>query len=284
MRLADLPEPYRARVSSAQAAVSWAARCRNDAHSAQWAAWNVCHDAWYDDALLRNICDTIDDVDRTTPGLDGPELLAECAQKLKFARRMSAGECGSLPAQAVTHVRAKLFGRKFELAPESAWAEGSAPGELDPTLLPGDRVRVMLKGKATFHWLTFNSGASTAEKAPDDVARALGLAWAPPTSGSVVRIEVPLDPIHRAGARLAIPIVLDAIYEAAVNFDWRARPEAEHRPDEPWGYARDMRDDGPGLPEVVADITAAGKMDAEILGELTIDWSTRPYLQAGGPR
>jgi hypothetical protein len=39
-----------------------------------------------------------------------------------------------------------------------------------------------------------------------------------------------------------------------------------------------MQDGGAALPEVIADITPAGVMDAEILGVTTRDWSTRPYL------
>jgi hypothetical protein len=127
--------------------------------------------------------------------------------------------------------------------------------------------------------LTFDHGTGSVGKAPDEVVRCLGLAWRP-AAGNVVRVEVPIDTIRRAGHLLAIP----TFFDNPGSPDWRARPEREHRPGEPWGHARDMRDDGPGLPEVIADIKAAAKMDAEILGAVTIDWSTQPYLAGSAPR
>ncbi len=172
------------------------------------------------------------------------------------------------------------FGKRYDLAPESAYAEGSAPGELDAALLPGERLRVLPRGPAFFRWLTFDAAPRTVGKSPDDVARALGLAWKP-GFGHVVRIEVPIAAIVGSGAVIVIPTFFDG---PPVNQDWRARPAHEHMPSEPWGHARDMRDDGPGLPEVIADIKAATKMDAEILGPVAFDWETRPYLAGAGPR
>ena len=51
-----------------------------------------------------------------------------------------------------------------------------------------------------------------------------------------------------------------------------------------WTMVGNMMADGPGVPDVIADITAAIKMDAEILGPVAFDWSTRPYLAGSAPR
>ena len=257
---------------------AWVARC-GDAKQAEWVAWNVCQDGWYNAETLIAIEAVIRAVDDATPDLHGPDLLAECALVLQRIRAMDGDERDLLPPMGVTHVMTLWFGKKYELAPESAYAEGSAPGELDPTLVAGQRIRVIPRGPAYFGWVTFDTGACCVGKVPDDVARALGLTWKPGL-GSVVRVEVPIGTIRRAGALLAIP----TFFDNPASSDWRARPEREHRPGEPWGHARDMRDDGPGLPEIIADITAASRMDAEILGPMTVDWSTRPYLAGGAPR
>jgi hypothetical protein len=116
----------------------------------------------------------------------------------------------------------------------------------------------------------------------DERARTLGLDWEPEL-GNLVRVEVPLDAIRTAGALLSIPTLFDNLNPRyQTKPDWRARPEREHRPGEPWGRARDMKDGGPALPEILADVTPASKMDAEILGPVTINWSTRPFL-TGAP-
>lgn len=160
---------------------------------------------------------------------------------------------------------------------------GSARGELEPTLLPGTRFRVLPRSPQV-RWMTFDHSAMSVPKAPDEVARTLGLDWKP-AFGNLVRVEVPLDVIRKAGARLAIPTLFDVLnprYQATP--DWRARPEAEHHPEEPWGRARDMKDGGPALPEIIADITPVSEMDAEVLGPVTFDWSTRPFLAGGAPK
>ncbi len=259
----------------------WAGRC-GDAKKAHWFAWNVCQDAWYGAEALFLVETVIRAVDLATPGLDGPDLLAECAQSLARVRVMDGDERALLPPNGVTHVASQWFSRGYVLAPESAFAEGSAPGELSATLLPGDRIRVILQGRP-FRWLTFDWGSRTVPKGPDEVARSLGLPW-DPANGSVVRVEVPLEALRQAGTLLVIPTFFDVDPRYWTNPDWRARPEREHRSDEPWGLARDMRDDGAALPEVIGDVTAAGKMDAEVLGPVTFPWSTRPYLAGSAPR
>lgn len=284
MHLDDLPEPHASRVCVSRDPAPWAARC-GDPHKAQWLAWNVCQDAWYDAEALFVVRVVIDAVDRATPGLDGPDLLEECAKSLQHLRKLSEDERHLLPLSATNHVAATRFKGKYELAAESAWAEGSAPGELEPTLLAGDQLRVIPRLAVCFYWLTFNARASTVGTDPDDVVRTLGLPWTP-GHGNVVRVHVPLDVLCKAGARIAIPTIFDGIdfRRPPQFFEWRARPEHEHRPGEPWGHARDMRNDGPGLPEVIADITAATRMDAEILGTVTLDWSIRPFFTRSAPR
>jgi hypothetical protein len=94
----------------------------------------------------------------------------------------------------------------------------------------------------------FDHSSISVPKAPDEVARTLGLDWEPEL-GNLVRVEVPLDAIRTAGALLSIPTLFDNLNPRyQTKPDWRARPEREHRPGEPWGRARDMKDGGPALP------------------------------------
>ncbi len=103
----------------------------------------------------------------------------------------------------------------------------------------------------------------------------------------VVRVEIPLDTLRSKGASFVLPTVFAQLGWKPGGFlstNWRARPRHEHAPDEPWGYARDMSDDGPGLPEVIVDSREAGEMDAECLGDVRTDWSCCPYLKRSAPR
>jgi hypothetical protein len=282
VKLDDLAEPYASRVRDAKSPGPWEARCIS-ARAAQWVAWNVCEDAWHNATTLSRVCEAIDDLDATTPGLSGPELLIECAGELSRLRKMSDDEQACLPAAGVSHVPTERFPGKYDLAPESDAYRGSARGELDPTLVPGTRLRVIPRGWR-FRWVTFEHGGMSVPKAPEDVARTLGLDWEPKL-GNLVRVEVPLDVIRGAKADLSIPTLFDVLSPRyRTTPDWRARPEPEHRLGEPWGRARDMKDGGPALPEVIADVTPALKMDAEVLGPVSFDWSTRPFLAGGAPK
>jgi len=283
VRLDDLPEPQADRVCRAKDPVSWHALCIN-ADAARWVAWNVCEDAWYDAETLLAVRVVIEEIDRTTPGLSGPELLLECAGALGGLRALHEDERAQLPPTGINHVSTARFKGKYDVAPESDHVNGSARGELEPTLVPGTRFQVLPRGSTT-RWLTFDDGATAVPRVPDDVARTLGLAW-DPALGNLVRVEVPLDALCRSGAPpLAIPTLFDVLSpHYPVTPDWRARPEREHRSTEPWGNARDLDHGGAGLPEVIANITAASKMEAEILGPVTRDWKQRPFLAGGTPR
>lgn len=282
-RLQDLPEPHRSRVSPAQDAAPWATRCIS-AHAASWVAWNVCEDAWYGAAELDRVVEAID---RATAGLSGPNLLMACAGDLQALRVMSPNERDLLPAHGVNHLVTQRFRGKYDLAPESDAMRGSAPGELDPTLLPGTRLRLIPRATACLRWVTFDVPTVRVPREPDDLARTLALDW-DPALGNVVRVEVPIDTLRRTNAPFAIPTLFDVIHDDPrypLKPDWRARPEPEHHPDQPWGHARDMRHGGPALPEILVDITAATKMDAEILGPVTShEWATRPFLTGSAPR
>ncbi|UQA62139.1 hypothetical protein [Polyangium aurulentum] len=152
-------------------------------------------------------------------------------------------------------------------------------------MTPGAQVRVAPRVGAAFAWITFEANGRTVPRDPDDVLRLLGLAWSMP-SEPVLRIEVPLAAVRATGAFFAIPTLLDVLDDSppALSPDWRARPEHEHRSNEPWGHARDMLHDGAGLPEIIVDIRPAGIMDAECIGVPRIDWSARPYLHRSAPR
>jgi len=280
VKLDDLPEPYATRIRGARDPGAWEAHCIS-ARASQWVAWNVCEDAWHNETTLSRVLAAIDDIDAATPGLSGPDLLMECAGKLSCLRAMSEDERACLPSMGVSHLPTTRFRGKYDLAPESDALSGSAPGEIEPTLLPGTRFRVLPRGSQV-RWITFDHSSISVPKAPDEVARTLGLDWEPEL-GNLVRVEVPLDAIRTAGALLSIPTLFDNLNPRyQTKPDWRARPEREHRPGEPWGRARDMKDGGPALPEILADVTPASKMDAEILGPVTINWSTRPFL-TGAP-
>ncbi len=283
-RLDTLPAPYAIRVRLARDAASWESRCIS-AHAAQWIAWNVREDTWFGPAELARVCTVIDGIDVTEPGLEGPELLTRCAPALERVRAMSPAELGQLPAVGVNHITASRLGRRFVLAPGSTWARGTASGEASQALPPGTRVQVnpRVGFRFTHSWLTFEVGGRPVPKATDHAMRFLGLPW-PPGFGTVLRVEIPFPALRAVGASFAIPTVFDGILDTPVVPDWRARPEREHVPAEPWGHARDLNDDGPGLPEVIADITQAGTMNAEYLGAPTTDWRGRPFLAGAAPR
>jgi hypothetical protein len=283
VRLEDLPKSYADRVSPAKDPASWTSRCISP-HASQWLAWNVCEDFWYRTTDLDRVRAAIDAVDASGTTLRGPDLLIRCVSALQRLRVMSSDERDRLPTAAVTHILGTRFRRRYALASGWEWAEGSLPGELDPNLAPGMAVRVTPR-PPFFRWLTFEVKGTRIPKDPDDVLRRLGLDWKP-IDGTVVRVEVPIDTLRSGGALFMIPILFDVIHDSPhpLTPDWRARPEREHRVDEPWGHARDMQHGGAALPEVIADIASAGEMAAEILGVATQDWSMRPYLGGSAPR
>jgi hypothetical protein len=280
-RLDALPAPFAVRVELAKDPAAWASHCKTP-HEAQWIAWNVREDAWYRDVDLLRIQAVIDAID---PALDGPALLLRCAPDLQRVRAMEAAECAMLPAVGVNHVAAG-YSRRYELAPESAWAEGSVPGEINPVLPAGKRLRVAPRAGPSFAWVTFEVKGRPVSRDPDEALRSLGLWWND-RGGTVLRVEIPLAALRSAGAFFALPTFFDGLGSkptAPLGTDWRARPAHEHRPDEPWGNARDMEVDGAALPEIIADITPSGTMDAECIGIPRRDWSKRPYLHRSAPR
>lgn len=279
MRLDDLPPVYAGRVGPAKDPTAWAPHVE-DPRAAEWLAWNVREDAWYEAAELTKVQQTID---AAPDALTGPELLLHGVSALKQCRHLSPTERSHLPANGVNHVAAK-FNRRYDFAPESAWAEGSSPGEIAETVIPGDRFRLIPKGGLA--WLTFEANGKPVPKEPEDIARQLGLCWGP-SGGAILRVEVPLDALRSVGATMLLPTLFDTLDDrpgSLQHADWRARPEREHCPGEPWGNARDMQADGPALPEVIVNITQAGTMEAECVGTLISDWSTRPFLSRSAPR
>ena len=267
----------------------WTSLCIEPPHVAQWVAWNVCQDAWYGAAELTGIRNAIDHIDAIDPGLTGAALLARCARTLRpYFRAMTSDECDRLPVSGVHHITASRMGRRFELALQSAWAEGSIPGEADPGLPPGTRVEVVPRvgNSPMFVWLTFEVPGTTVPRDPDSLLRLAGLPWMP-AWGGVVRVEVTFAVLRTAGAYFALPTIFDAIGlnpNSKIEPDWRARPASEHRLGEPWGHTRDLQSGGAALPEVIADIAPAGTMAAEYIGTPSVDWSTRPFLAGGTPR
>jgi hypothetical protein len=283
MHLHELARPFADRVGSAEHDTAWLSYCIS-AGAAPWLAWNVREDAWYGPAELALLQA---EIDKAPAGVNGPALLIHIAGKLARIRRLSPQECAKLPSSGSTHVQASRFSLRYELAPESDWAAGSSPGEIDPALLPGIHIRVFPRAGLGFRWVTFDGNGRHVSRSPDDVLRNLGLPWSR-ADGLVLRIEVPLDALRTSGALFAVPTIFDSLPYSPkhpVGPDWRARPASEHHADEPWGHTRDMQTDGPALPEVIVDIKDAGTMDAMCLGPPTQDWSTRPYLSGGsGPR
>jgi hypothetical protein len=276
MRLADLPAPYDARVAPAFGATAWTPHCGGDAHKAQWLAWNVREDAWHDAGTLDAVARAIDAV----PGADGPNLLLFIAPNLLAVRPITPAERACLPATAATHRRREL-GSRYAVLRSSRWDE-RALHEVQPGLLPGTLLRISILRRVRA-WLTFDTPGRPVPRDPDAVLRGLGLPWSPGQC-PVVRLEIPLGSLPGAG--FAIPTLFNALDAGSGDpqlHDWRARPHHEHLPKEPWGHARDLDHGGAGLPEILADITAAGTVNAVCLGVPGQDWGLRPYLSTSGP-
>jgi len=88
------------------------------------------------------------------------------------------------------------------------------------------------------------------------------------------------------GAPFALPTIFDSLdsrSKACQQADWRARAEHEKQPDERWGYARDLSLGLPALPEILAEISDAGEMQADCIGIPVQDWSQRPFLTRSMP-
>lgn len=282
VRLDELPAPCADRLVAAKDPAAWTALCA-DPRAAAWLAWNVREDAWYGDAELEQIRQKLD---AAPAGLTGPALLVRHAGALRNLRQLSAVEQAHLPADGLNHVATRDH-RRYELAAASAWAEGSVPGEIADTLLPGDRSQLMPRlPQRSFAWLTFEVHGKAVPRDPDQILRQAGLPWSA-AKGSVLRVEVPMGTLRAVGAAFALPTLFDVLDDRPRSHqlpDWRARPESEHQPDEPWGHTRDMQADGPSLPEVIVDITPAGTMNAECTGAPRSDWSARPFLSRSAPR
>jgi hypothetical protein len=279
MHLHDLKGPQGARVSHAENPAAWTASLCNVAHAA-WIAWNVREDAWYGPEELEKIRAAID---AAPPDVHGPELLIRIAIKLRGLRVLTAEERPHLPPEAINHVAASDFRDRYELAPDSAFTEGTLEAEIGSAWSAGDRFRLMPK-RPRFAWLTFDARGRPVPRDSDQILRNLGLAWKA-ADGVVVRVEIPLKKLLAAGVDATIPTVFNSLcYGPPIRPDWRARPTYEHCDGEPWGMARDMLVDGPALPEMIMEITEAGVMDAECMGAPVSDWSERPYLAKGGPR
>jgi hypothetical protein len=291
-RLADLSSTHAPRVLPAHDPKSWTALpcpCAPPcacAHKAQWLAWNAREDAWYRPADLKRIEDTIDLQD---PAVDGAELLLRCAPSLQRLREMSSAELAHIPPHGANHAMENWLWNGYMLAPSSAWSDTGLAGETNPppVLTKGMKIKIKRKPSANpMKWVTFPTKSQSLPRAPDAIAKQLGLSW-DKCHGGFVRVEVPLGQLLAAGARFVLPTFFDGLGHKPTRplaTEWRARPASEHRADEPWGNARDMIQDGPGLSEVLVDITQAGEMNAECLDYLQADWSTRPYLQRTAPR
>ena len=227
MRLDELPLLYADRLKSARDPAAWSALCA-DARAAAWLAWNMREDAWYGPAELARVQG---EIDAAPAGLMGPELLAQCARALRSFRQLSPDEQRHLPADGLNHV-ATRSSRRYELAPASAWAEGSVPGEIANTLAPGDRIQLLPRmPQRSFAWLTFEANGRAVPRDPDDILRQLGLPWKP-EGGPVLRVAISMAALRAAGATFALP----TLFDAQLKFpDWRARPAREHRTGEPWG-------------------------------------------------
>jgi hypothetical protein len=282
MRLADISPLHAARLTGACVAAC------DDPRAHPFFAWNVDADAWYGSDELDRIRNAFD-----APGarLDGRAFLEAMVRALKGLREVTAAEAAHLPAAAVNHRAWRWFGSRYDLAPDSAMVHGGLPGEPPCAPAAGDRFDVLPRrlhgpgaprGVRAATWLTFDTAAEPVPKGPDEVSRRLGLTVCP-DDGPLVRIEVRVDELQEAGTVLALPTVFDGIYPASPTADWRARPAAEQRPDEPWGLTRDLEEGGSALPEVLAELDSTRTRHAECLGTPCRKWGDRPYL-GGAPR
>lgn len=285
VKLADLPEPHAGRVKNAEDAAAWGGRCV-EARGEAWLAWNVREDGWYGAAELAAVAEAIAEAPAELTGLS--LLLHELSprDRLRRLRRLTDEERALLPATAVNHVQVSRLGRRYERAELLDWGTGDTPGEARPAIVQGERLKLQLRdGGEPFVWITFEANGNPVPPSADQAIQQLGLCWGS-TTDMVVRLEIPLGALRAAGALLALPTLFDALEPGKLQYpDWRARPESERRPNEPWGSARDMSTGVAALPEVITEITRAGIMDAHCLGAPKSDkWSTRPYLAKGPPR
>ncbi len=277
--LANLDPAYAARVASATDTAAWVSHC--SLHEAQWIAWNVREDAWFRDHDLKQVQDAMDAVDPSGTLL-AADLLRECAERLQSFRDMSLDEQARLPAEAVTHVTEGKLWEQYRAPGKTGFRRGALSREPNPPPLKRGEKRSLVPKSGWDRWVTFTANGRSIPKNPDEVASLLGLDWKP-TFGSVVRIMIPLDRLRSVRAKFCLPTIFNGLSAPGkvLKTDWRARPKREHRPDEPWGYARDMKNDGPGLPEVLVSIMSY-EYEAECIGELAVDWSSRPYLSRTG--
>ena len=285
VKLADLPEPHAGRVKDAEDAAAWGGRCV-DARGEAWLAWNVREDGWYGVSELDVVAAAIAEA---PPELTGPSLLLRelsPRDRLRRLRRLTDEERGRLPDTAVNHVLVSSLGRRYERAEPLDWGTGGIAGEARPAIVKGERLDLQPRdGADPFVWITFEANGNPVPRSADQAIQQLGLCWGS-TTDMVVRLEIPVGALRAAGALFALPTLFDALEPGKLQYpDWRARPESERRPNEPWGSARDMSTGVAALPEVITEITRAGIMDAHCLGALKSGkWSTRPYLAKGPPR
>jgi hypothetical protein len=119
---------------------------------------------------------------------------------------------------------------------------------------------------------------------PDDVAEGLGIPWRA-AWGNVLRVEIPMDVVKSRNSRMSIPTLFDGLSiekaaggKSVLRPEWRARPDAEKKGNEPWGMTRHLTTGGPSLPELIVDISQCDKFTATVLGSLRSDWHVARFL------
>lgn len=266
VKLSDLPAAIQSRLGSIHLARAWRAQATPDHEP--WLAWNVGEDSWFAAAHLRRVGKAVEARKRQK----GAILLLDIAQELRRLRKLSRRELASIPSVRFTHFQG--FGRKFDPAPGSEWAEGSLPGEVGGgPLRPGQMLRVVPRRlpRGPFAWVSFNAALRT----PDSVCQRLGLDWSS-ARGAIYRVDVS-STLHEA----CIPTIFDSCESPAKGL-WRARPQREKKKGEPWGTTRDLVTGKGGLPEIIVNLSNAGTMQAECVGVPRTDWTNPPFLK-GAP-
>ncbi len=276
-RLAHLGPPSCARVQPATAATTWAGFC-HPRGGEPWLAWNVTHDERYSVASLTQVHN---EIVAASSAPCAATLLFAVSDRLKHLAPIAATDFHHLPGVWVTHQPAKAAG-KFTRIPARPWDSGDLDSETASALLPGETIHVKARHPGRDMWWTFNH-ARALPGDPDTTTRLLGLTH-DPKRGPLIRIEMNRPASPGVGGPF-IPTLFDALPSVGPSWpDWRARPLAGVSQPFPWGYARDMETDGPGLPEILFAPDASVRMVAQSLGPVTRDWSQRPYLSRGGPR
>jgi hypothetical protein len=264
--LKDLDKALFARVAACADSGAWSAW-------GAWVSWNFSNDSSYESAHLRSVEQAIS---LEPSSVEGADLVHSIARQLARLRRLNGAELKKIPKRGSTFSRREM--RRYDFASGSEWAQVGVKGEVGATLPPGTEFEVVPRrlapGIPNAVWVTFGPAVTSTHTA-DQVCATLGLPWAQ-TSGPIVHLELTLPD---QAINMAMPTIFDSV--PVRTPEWRARPESERKPGEPWGMTRHLETGRPGAPEIIVELDGSRSIRARCVGNLKSDWQTPPYLRLG---